>query len=162
MLIKPPINSLPNGFTFRRGRNEDSAKVVEIIHTALREHGLVPEPNGVDADVNDIEGNYADHFFGVLELDGEVVASFALAELNETTAEIRKMYALASVRGKGLGKWMVAYLLDIARSSGYTLVELETASSLRTAMHLYERMGFVEVQSENKTERCDKMYKLEL
>jgi len=86
----------------------------------------------------------------------------ALAGLDTTTAEIRKMYAHRSIRGMGIGKWMVSFLLDIARDSGYATVELETASSLQAAMHLYEHMGFVEEFSENKTPRCDKLYKIEL
>jgi len=162
MKVNHPQIPLPEGFSFRIGRNTDGPKVEEIIHAALREHGLVPEPHGVDADVRDIEGNYKDQFFGVIEQDGSVVASFALAGLDTTTAEIRKMYAHRSIRGMGIGKWMVSFLLDIARDSGYATVELETASSLQAAMHLYEHMGFVEEFSENKTPRCDKLYKIEL
>jgi len=53
---------------------------------------------------------------------------------------IRKEY-----RGIGLGGRMIAEALRAARRMGVWLVELTVFATNATAMHLYERMGFVKV-----------------
>ena len=71
------------------------------------------------------------------------------------------MYLHPSIRGKGLGKKLLERIIKTARELGYLRVYLETASILKTAVHLYENAGFRPVQ-ERHTPRCDQAYVLEL
>ncbi len=158
MRIISSSETIPSGFSFRSGTNVDSAQIILLVHSVLEEYGLRPEPKGIDNDLNAVEESYKNGYFGVVENSKGIVATYALSSLSESVVEIRKMYAHPSARGKGLGKWMVNHLLEIAKHNGYKEVELETASPLKEAIGLYLKLGFVEKDFENKTPRCDKSF----
>ena len=158
MTIIPSNDPIPEGFSYRQGKKEDAGSIIELVHTVLIEYGLIPEPNGVDKDLADVETSYNNGYFGVIKENEKIVATYGLFHLDDHAVEIRKMYAAIGARGKGLGKWMVNHLIQIARHNGYKIIELETASALKEAIRLYEKMGFQEKDFENKTPRCDKSF----
>lgn len=162
MIINPSTENTPSGFEYRKATNADCSIIINIVHNALLEFGLTPEPDATDKDLSDIETNYAKGYFGVILQNDEVVATFALTPLDEHAVEIRRMFSIPEVRGQGVGKWMINYLLEIAKSNGYAEAELETASPLVNAIGLYKKLGFQEKQFENKTPRCDKTFILPL
>lgn len=162
MRIIPPSKTIPEDFSFRAGNNEDSEQIINLVYSVLTEYGLIPEPNGVDKDLNAVDDSYKDGYFGVIEDDYGIKATYGLYPIDENVVEIRKMYAHPTVRGRGLGKWMVNHLIDIARHNGYKEIELETASPLIEAIGLYLKLGFVEKAFEHKTPRCDKSFYLTL
>ncbi len=45
-------------------------------------------------------------------------------------------------RGKGIGKYLVSWAADWARSKGYRKIKLEVADSNPRARHIYEELGF--------------------
>jgi ribosomal protein S18 acetylase RimI-like enzyme len=49
-------------------------------------------------------------------------------------------------RGRGLGRWMTERTLDVARRLGSERVRLSVYASNATAVSLYTRLGFVEVE----------------
>lgn len=143
--------------------NEDGASIRNVIFDALKEHGLNPDVEITDRDLFDIESYYSGHFFGVLlDKDNQIVGTFALYTLSPEIAEIRKMYLTPSVRGKGLGRWMMQFLLKMAEEKAFKYIELETASCLKDAIVLYEKFGFKDVNPENKSPRCDRKMLLKL
>ena len=162
MTINPSLSPIHLDFTTRKASNEDCTEVQELIFSVLKEYGLEPQPSSTDKDLFDLESNYKNGFFGIIEDGSKIVATFALYPLSDESIEIRKMYALPESRGKGLGRWMVEYLLQIAEENGYNEVELETASSLTEAIHLYQNIGFAEKPFENKTPRCDKAFSMKI
>lgn len=64
------------------------------------------------------------------------------------------MYLDVSVRGKGLGAFLLAALEQRAFQLGFTTVFVETASVLKEACTLYEAFGYVPATG-LETERCD-------
>jgi len=158
MIIIPSSQRIPAEYSYRAGTNADKEQIVSLVHSVLKEYGLIPEPEGVDKDLNAVEESYINGYFGVIENSNKIVATYGLFPLDDLSVEIRKMYAQPSVRGKGLGRWMVNHLIEIAKYNGYKEVELETASSLVEAIALYQKMGFIEKYFENKTPRCDKSF----
>jgi putative acetyltransferase len=58
------------------------------------------------------------------------------------TCELRKMYYLPEVRGRGLGRRMISACLAAARDLGYRRCYLETLTGMDTAQHLYQSFGF--------------------
>ncbi len=75
---------------------------------------------------------------------GELLGGGGLAEFEprEQTAELQKLYLSDAAKGHGLGTRMVALIEDRARELGYKYLYLETHSALKTAIHLYEKLGY--------------------
>ena len=77
--------------------------------------------------------------------DGDTVLGVAaIKELDARHAEIKSMHTAAEARGRGVGRALLSYLLDTARTRGYRLVSLETGTTpgFAAARALYESAGF--------------------
>jgi putative acetyltransferase len=149
----------------RRATNRDALAVRELVARVLGEYGLSLDGAGVDADLDDIERNYharGGSFEALLDDADRVVGTVGLYPLDRRRVELRKMYFDASLRGRGVGKALLARTLVRARALGFARVELETASRLVEAMALYERFGFVRQVDGVHAARCDRAYALEL
>ena len=149
----------------RQATNADAESVRELIFGVLAEYGLTGDPDGVDADLTDIEANYirSGGLFEVVEADdGQLVGSVGLLPLRGGVCELRKMYLAPEVRRQGLGKRLLERTLERARALGFRRVELETAGCLVEAINLYTRYGFHPVESDHLAARCDRAFALEL
>lgn len=144
--------------------NADGEKIKNLVFGILRDYGLPLDPEGTDADIDDIEKNYTKRGgrFEVLEdARGNLLGTIGLYPLDAETIELRKMYFAPSLRGRGYGKMMLEKMIETARALGYRKIYLETATVLKEATHLYEKYGF-RPTTEKHTPRCDAAYILEL
>jgi ribosomal protein S18 acetylase RimI-like enzyme len=73
---------------------------------------------------------------------GRAVACGALRTLDATSAELCRLYVRPDSRCQGLGRALLTHLLERAAQLGYRRVRLETGNRQRSAMALYERLGF--------------------
>lgn len=81
----------------------------------------------------------------VAEQDGQLLGGagiFPTAGLPADTCELVKMYLVPAARGIGLGRRLVDYCMDQARSAGFSQVYLETMPELKQALTMYARLGF--------------------
>lgn len=78
-----------------------------------------------------------------------------MRRLDETSAEIKRMYVNPSVRGRGIGRSLIQALEREAQLlTGITTIVLETGTRLASAIRLYEAMGYARVTRVNGTARC--------
>lgn len=78
--------------------------------------------------------------------DGDTVLGVAaIKELDPAHAEIKSMHTASEARGRGVGRALLAHLLDTAKARGYQRVSLETGTTpgFAAARALYESAGFV-------------------
>ena len=135
-----------------------------LILAILREYDLSPDAGGVDADVLDIEQHYRRGHgeFYVVYRAGQLVATGGFARIDAHTCELRKMYALPQVRGRGLGRFLLTLCEQTARARGFTRMQLETASVLTEAIALYEKNAYVLQPHCPHVARCDRLYAKQL
>ena len=151
-------------YSIRPATNEDAERVRALVFSVLAEFGLSADPSGTDADLYDIESSYIapGGMFVVAEApDGGLVGTVGFAPLGDGVCELRKMYLIPKARGCGLGKLLLARAIDQARAAGFKRMVLETASELADAKRLYTSKGFVPVESEHLSPRCDQAYALD-
>jgi len=156
---------LLSSFRIRPATNADAPVVRDIVFSVLAEYRLQPDPDGTDADLSDLEGQYIARGGGfdvVANADGEVIGSVGLYPVDASTCELRKMYLKAEARGHGVGKRLLEHALRRAHELGFSRVTLETASVLEEAIRLYERYGFRRYQASHLSTRCDAAYVLDL
>jgi GNAT superfamily N-acetyltransferase len=80
----------------------------------------------------------------VARLDDEPVGVGGLKPIDETTAEIKRMYVRPPAQGLGVGRAIFAQLIQDARAEGYATVRLETLRFMTAAQAMYRAAGFVE------------------
>ena len=75
------------------------------------------------------------------DVDGQAVATGALA-LFGSWAELKRMWVVPAMRGKGVSKAILEALEARAREERVGLLRLETGIANHAALALYERAGF--------------------
>jgi GNAT superfamily N-acetyltransferase len=81
----------------------------------------------------------------IARLGDDAVGVGALKPIDDTTAEIKRMYVRPSARGLAVGRAILTRLVQDARTEGYATVRLETLRFMSTAQALYRAFGFVDV-----------------
>lgn len=134
--------------TIRPIEARDDAAIAAIIRTVMPEFGAGGCGFAIhDPEVDWMHRAYAEPrcAFFVVERDGAVEGGGGIAPLqggDADTCELRKMYFLPGLRGRGAGAALMQRCLDAARGFGFRHCYLETLSGMDAAMRLYERSGF--------------------
>ena len=76
-------------------------------------------------------------------LEGRAIGCCALLAMGGGSFEIGKMAVAEESRGLGLGRKLLARVVERAREIGVQRLYLETSTKLPNAIHLYEAQGFV-------------------
>ncbi len=79
--------------------------------------------------------------FWVVEEGSRVVGCVGCA-LGEDLAELKKLYLDAGVRGRGLGRDLIALVEETARAHGAERIELWSDTRFTTGHAVYERCGY--------------------
>jgi GNAT superfamily N-acetyltransferase len=123
----------------------DVQALISELNAELR--GQYPEPgaNHFRLDAGDVDGVRGVFLIGLV--DGRPVACGAIRQLDDAAAgpgaaEVKRMYVRRDMRGKGLGRAMLAALEREARTLGFPRVVLETGTRQHEAIELYESSGF--------------------
>ena len=82
------------------------------------------------------------HIFIVETETGEAVGCCALAAMDDGGMELAKMAVQPEYRGRGLSRALMEAVMACARQLGVPRLYLETNSSLKPAISLYEAFGF--------------------
>ena len=73
---------------------------------------------------------------------GDIVGTVALKHQGENVFELTKMAVSPEARGEGIGRQLLRAAIDRFLAIGGSRLYLESHSSLRDAIHLYETAGF--------------------
>ena len=76
---------------------------------------------------------------------GGLLGIGAIKRLSPDHAEIKSMHTTEAARGRGIGRAMLAHLLEVARTRGFRRVSLETGTTaaFASARALYQSAGFL-------------------
>lgn len=132
----------------------DDARIAAIIRANLKAHGLdVPGTVYFDPELDHLSAFYAQNpgkraYFVALDDAGQAAGGVGFAEFPgfADCAELQKLYLDDSVKGRGLGTALIRLVQKQAAAAGYRQLYLETHTALHTAMHAYERAGFLPIE----------------
>lgn len=160
-----------NHILVRRIRPEDNLAMSGIIRTVMTEYGAGGRGFAIhDDEVNDMYAAYSRprSAFFVCTIGGELIGGGGIAPLaggDENTCELKKMYFIPSGRRKGLGQRVLQKCLGVATEYGFRYCYLETFNTMKEAMKLYEKNGFIKIPGPLGNTghfACDTFYQLEL
>jgi putative acetyltransferase len=104
--------------------------------------GAYPEPGATHFHLDPAEVADGRGTFLIVYQEGTPLGCGALRLLDAETAELKRMYVSPSVRGRGLGRRLVAALEAEARALGVRRLVLETGVRQAAALTLYRATGF--------------------
>ena len=132
---------------------QDNPAIARVIRTALEEFD-VNKPGTVYTDPT------TDHLYELFQQQGscywialkenEIIGGcgiYPTAGLPNKCAELVKLYLNSDFRGLGIGKELMELIISSAKKMGYNSLYLESLPELNQAIHLYEKMGFIQRDS---------------
>lgn len=129
-------------------KETDNETICSIIKAVGAEHGAIGDGFGPsDPEVLCMSRYYKEDnnsIYFVVSVDDIVVGGGGIAAFNASSSicELRKLFLLPASRGLGLGQKLADYCLTFAKQKGYQQCYLDTLSSMKPAILLYEKLGF--------------------
>src|SRR3712207_1485842 len=81
--------------------------------------------------------------------DGRAVCGGGVKRLADDVCEIKRMYVVEDLQGRGVGRALLAALEDAARDLGYRRVRLDTGARQPHAEALYRSAGYSSIPNYN-------------
>jgi hypothetical protein len=128
----------------------DVPAVTQLVVDVLGEFGFTAQVGGVERDLHEMPERYGGTTAGFWVADhaGVVVGTVAIRPKDEgRTCELKRLYVRPDQRGTGLGQRLYAHAETFARSAGYERIWLDSSRRFARAHRLYERNGFVLLES---------------
>ena len=105
-------------------------------------------------------------FIVFAKCENEIVGTCALIKNRNGVFELAKMAITENMQGKHIGLKIGLKIIEIAKQNKAQKIILETNSSLKPALNLYEKLGFVYVpltqEQKDRYKRADVMMELNL
>ena len=139
---------MPEDLLIRTIEPRDDIAVAHIIRSVMPEFGADGPGFAIhDAEVDAMYANYTRprSAYFVIEMHGRVLGGGGVAPLaggDADICELRKMYFLPELRGRGAGRALMQRCLDAARGFGFRRCYIETLTGMDTAQALYSKSGF--------------------
>lgn len=83
------------------------------------------------------------------KLDGEIVGTASLLKKSETVYELGKLAVSDKAQGQGIGTILIEHCLNMAKQKQIKTLILYSNTILQSAIHLFRKYGFEEVQLES-------------
>ncbi len=84
----------------------------------------------------------------LLKKRNSIVGSVFIIERSLIEAQLRLLFVDKSIRGAGLGRWLVQEAVEYCRSVRFERLCLWTVKGLDRAISIYESLGFVKTESQ--------------
>ena len=131
----------------------DGAPYVEEVKGLIREYvewfGRDLSFQSLEDELDHIEDKYLPpkgRLVVALNDSDVVVGCVAYHRLDDSTAEMKRLYVTPSGRGHHLGERLAQRIMELAREDGCERMVLDTVAPLEAAVALYRKLGFEEIE----------------
>lgn len=118
------------------------------------------ELQNYDHETENLEEKYALPY-GRLYLalyNGSIAGCIALRKIDTESCEMKRLYVKPGYRGKNIGSVLVKQIIKEAKEIGYKHILLDTLPFLETAINMYKKYGFYEIESYNNNPMDNLIY----
>jgi|SRR5581483_1500865 len=122
--------------------SEDAQRLIRELDQGLAQLYTPDQRFGPNFNASQIAGGRGT--FLVARIDGRAVGCGAIRVLDDTTAEVKRMYVEPELRGRGVGRRVLDELERNARELGVRRLVLETGVHQHAAIALYQHAGFTQ------------------
>ena len=82
----------------------------------------------------------------MVQNDISTLGCFGIRRFEGTVCELKRMYLKKEVRGFGIGRLMLGKSFELGKELGYQKMRLDTLPTMKSAIALYNLMGFYEIE----------------
>jgi ribosomal protein S18 acetylase RimI-like enzyme len=122
---------------------DDAAVVRELIEEYAAALGVDLAFQDIAHELETLETYY--ELMLVARIEGNVAGCVALRRIDDDVCEMKRLYVRPPFRGRDLGRTLANAVIDEARRRGYERMRLDTLPTMRSAMALYESLGFRDI-----------------
>lgn len=140
-------------FTIKKYNQHYYNCIIEFLKKCLPQSGRNLDLNGRHKIYCDIDASF--EYFWCLFDNNNIIGTAALKKLNNEHCELKSLYLLEQYHKKGLGYRLLKTALLKAQQVGYKKIYLDTLSSSKKAISLYEKMGFIQIERYNTNDKAD-------
>lgn len=83
--------------------------------------------------------------------DGKLAGCIGLRKMDDSDCEMKRLYVRPEFRGKHIGEYLVKEIIKEAKEIGYSHIFLDTLPFLKSALKLYEKFGFYQIECYNNS-----------
>ena len=162
---EPEHRAAGAGYLVRRAGPPDHEGVTRELAAYLAFLGEELDPDGIDHDVANWQGEYdgiAGVMLVVVDPAGHVVGTAAVRRLEPGVIELKRMWLRPACRGRGIAPVLMDRCLEEARTLGARVLRLDSERRLEAAVRLYRGYGFEEIPDYNRNPRADVWMELRL
>ena len=137
--------------TFRDLKESDLPELVHVLNSVIREEVYL----NLDKEIEDMEEErrwYHTHMkagmtYIIARVDGKIVGGASIEPKKGKQAHVAAygIFIKDGFRNIGVGTQLTKTLIEIARRSGFEIVELMVFASNKRALYVYEKFGFKEI-----------------
>lgn len=100
---------------------------------------ILRQPLGLELSLKDTEGEDTQIHLAIVENDSRILGIIILKPLSSKKVKFRQMAISPSLQGKGVGRNLMKFAEEFARSKGFKAIEL---SARVYAQGFYEKLGY--------------------
>jgi len=143
MKIACPLQA--NQIKIRTLEPQHNEQIAALIRSVLKSYGLdLPGTAYFDPELSNLSAYYEQEgaaYFVMVNAANQVMGGVGIAPFKDNVCELQKLYLHEGCRRQGLGELLLRRALVFARKH-YESIYLETHSTLKEAIPLYEKLGF--------------------
>lgn len=95
--------------------------------------------------------------------NGKVAGCIGLRKIDNQNSEMKRLFVKPEFRGKHIGNILAEKVINDAKEIGYKSILLDTLPFLKSAIKMYKKMGFYEIEQYNDSPMKEAVYlKLDL
>ena len=113
-----------------------------------------------DEELKHLEDKYGmpDGRLYLIYWEDKIAGCIGLRKLDVQSCEMKRLYIRPEFRGRKLGSILVEKIIADAREIGYSMMLLDTLPFLQSAIHMYQKIGFYEIDSYNDSPMNTSIY----
>jgi len=113
-----------------------------------------------DAELANLPGDYAlpgGRLYIAMHGD-HLAGCIALRAIDNQNCEMKRLFVRGQFRGLGAGRALSERIIKDAQEIGYSRMVLDTFASMKEAILLYKKLGFVEIEPYNNNPNTDAVF----
>lgn len=99
----------------------------------------------------------------IVKVENKIAGCIGLRKIDKDSCEMKRLYIRPAFRGNKIANKLVELIIDDAKKIGYKNMLLDTLPFLKSAIKLYKKFGFYEINKYNNSPMDKSIYmKLDL